>query len=375
MSAPLNVLQFICPTGFYGAERWILALARNLKPTEVICHLAVTTEPGNDDLEISNQYRKLGKTVFEVPMSGRFDVSVIVKLCRLIKNQQIDIIHTHGYKSDILGLIAARLTGIKAVATPHGFENAEDWKLKAYIGLGNQFLRAFDSLAPLSKQLCQDLDTIGVKSHKVTYIQNGVDLDEVEEQRLCNNNPIKQKKTKKRIGFLGQMISRKNITDLLNIYDELAKEHDNIELVLLGDGEDRVELQRHAETLASYPTMDFLGFRNDRLEWLHSFDIFVMTSTLEGIPRCVMETMAMGIPVAAYDIAGIDQLIEHEKTGLLAPLGDKEKLKAQWKKLLFDEDYAKQISLNAREFVLEHFSGKRMAKDYTNLFNSMIVRD
>lgn len=372
MREPLNVLQFICPTGFYGAERWILALARNLDESSINCHLAVTSEPGNKDLEITTQYQTLGKKVFEVPMNGRFDMAVISKLCQLIKREQIHIIHSHGYKSDILGLIAARLTGIKALSTPHGFENAQDWKLKAYIGLGNQSLKAFDAVAPLSTQLCKDLDAIGVSNHKVTYIQNGVDLDEVEEQRLCSNNPIKQQKTRKRIGFLGQMISRKNIYELLDVYDALSQRHQDIELVLLGDGEERPSLQRYAESLPSYPSIQFLGFRNDRLQWLQSFDIFVMTSTLEGIPRCLMETMAMGIPVSAYDIAGIDQLIEHEKTGLLATLGDKSQLAEHWETLLFDETHAKHIAVNAREFVLENFSGKRMANEYTSLFKSIV---
>lgn len=154
MNRPLNVLQFICPTAFYGAERWILALAKNLKNDEINCSLAVTVESDSKDLEISTYFKALNKPLFEIPMGGRFDVSVISKLCQLIKTENIDIIHTHGYKSDILGLIAARFSGIKAVSTPHGFENADDWKLKAYIGLGNQFLKGFDKVVPLSKQLC-----------------------------------------------------------------------------------------------------------------------------------------------------------------------------------------------------------------------------
>ncbi|OUS25788.1 glycosyltransferase [Gammaproteobacteria bacterium 45_16_T64] len=368
-----NILQFICPTGFYGAERWILALAKNLDSEHINCDLAVTVEPGNNDLEISKHYKKLDKNVYEIPMSGRFDLSVISKLCKLIREKNIDIIHTHGYKSDILGLIAARLTGIKALATPHGFENAEDWKLRTYIGIGNQFLRWFDSLAPLSKQLCKDLQQIGVADKKVTYIQNGVDLDEVDQQRLRTDNPIIAKKTKKRVGFLGQMISRKNIFDLLDIFDELSREHDDVELVLLGDGEQRAELEEYTKTLPSKENIQFLGFRDDRLEWLQSFDIFVMTSTLEGIPRCLMETMAMGIPVAAYDIAGIDQLITSKEAGLLAPLGDKQGLKAHWEAILFDSNVASNLSEHARAYVLDNFSGRRMAREYTQLFKEILA--
>jgi glycosyltransferase involved in cell wall biosynthesis len=373
MKKQLNILQFICPTGFYGAERWILALAKNLDATEIKCDLAVTVEPNIKELEISKHYKKLGKDVHQIPMSGRFDVTVVSKLCKLIKDRNIDIIHTHGYKSDILGLIAARFTGIKALATPHGFENSDDWKLKTYIGLGNQFLRWFDSVVPLSKQLCKDLEKIGVAQKKVTYIQNGVDLDEVEKQRSQKDTPTSREKTNKRIGFLGQMISRKNIFDLLDIFDELKTEHQNIELVFLGDGDQRPELEIYANKLSSSASIKFLGFRNDRLEWLQSFDIFVMTSTLEGIPRCLMETMAMRVPVAAYDIPGIDQLITNNQTGLLAPLGDKQQLKKHWQNILFDEDLSAKLTENAYNFVYENFSGQRMAREYSVLFQKLLT--
>lgn len=369
---PINVLQFICPTGFYGAERWILALAKNLDPANIRCDLAVTLEPNQGELEIVNHYNKLAGDTYQIPMAGRFDISVISRLCKLIKQNQYDIIHTHGYKSDILGLIAARLTGIKAVATPHGFENADDWKLKAYIGLGNFFLRHFHKVAPLSKQLCKDMERIGVNSSKVIYIQNGVDLDEVEEQRQVTNNPRALEKTGKRIGFVGQMISRKNIFDLLDIFNDLCSKHDNLELVLLGDGDQRQELEQYANTLSAKSKMQFLGFRDDRLEWLQSFDLFVMTSTLEGIPRCLMETMAMGIPVAAYDIPGIDQLITHSDTGLLAPLGNKAELTQHWETLLLNEHTAQTVAENARNYVWDHFSGKRMAREYQELFTELL---
>ena len=375
MARPLKVLQFICPTGFYGAERWILTLAKNLDPAEVQCDLAITIEPGFDDLEIARQYEKLGLLVHRIPMKGRFDLSVFLRLRALLKSDGYDIIHTHGYKSDIIGLIAARLAGIKAISTPHGFENADDWKLRAYIGLGNQFLRFFNVVAPLSEQLCKDVDNIGVSPKKVVYIQNGVDLAEVESQRenWMTNNILKQKKNK-RIGFIGQMISRKNLFDLLNVFDRLAQQHDGLELKLLGDGDQRKELEAYAQTLSSVKAIEFLGFRNDRLEWLQSFDLFAMTSTLEGIPRCLMETMAMGVPVAAYDIPGIDQLVHHDNTGVLAPLGDKQSLAQQWERVLFDAAFANQLSEQARNFVWQNFSGHRMAQEYAELFQKVLQK-
>ena len=169
------------------------------------------------------------------------------------------------------------------------------------------------------------------------------------------------------------MISRKNIFDILDIFDELHAKHPNTRLVLLGDGDARAELESHTKTLASKSHIEFLGFRDDRLSLLKSFDLFVMTSTLEGIPRCLMEATAASIPVAAYDIAGIDQLIEHQKTGLLAPLGEKKSLLGYWESLLFTQGYGAELATNAKAFVYQHYSANRMAAEYTELFKKLVT--
>ena len=367
----INVLQFICSTGFYGAERWILALAKHLNKDNIRCDLAVTLEENSQDLELVKHYKeKCGKT-FEIPMSSRFDLKVINRLVDLIKERNIDIIHTHGYKSDILGVIAAKKAGIKSIVTPHGFENADDFKLRAFIWLGCKSMKFADKVVPLSRQLCDDSLRHGVKEAKLEYIQNGVDLSEVEEQRLKAKTVNTDEK---RIGFVGQMISRKNIFDILEIFDKLCQKYNNLTLVLLGDGEQREELERYASKLTNNNKISFLGFKDDRLELLQSFDLFVMTSTLEGIPRCLMEATAMGIPVAAYNISGIDQLITHEQSGLLAKLGDKKTLTEYWEKLLFNTEYAEKLANNARDYVNKHYSAQRMANEYTELFNTMLNR-
>ncbi|WP_041713447.1 glycosyltransferase [Paraglaciecola sp. T6c] len=362
-----KVLQFICPTGFYGAERWVLALAKHLNPDTTICDLAVTMEPGQKPLELVKEYQKLNLATHIIDMKNKFDLGAVDRLATLIREQNIDIIHTHGYKSDIIGVLAARRAKIQCVVTPHGFENAKDFKLKTFIWLGCQSMRFAHKVVPLSQQLMQDVLNIGVKPEKTLYIQNGVDLSEVEAEPV----PARVEPNKKRIGFVGQMISRKNIHDILDIFEKLHKKHPDTELILLGDGDARQELEQHTQTLASKDAIQFLGFRDDRLSLLKSFDLFVMTSTLEGIPRCLMEATAASIPVAAYDIAGIDQLISHEKTGLLATLGDKETLLTYWEKLLYNQTYATEMAENAKQFVYDNYSAQRMAAQYSDLFDEM----
>lgn len=370
---PKNVLQFICPTGFYGAERWILALARHLPEHQIRCDLAVTLEENSKDLELVKQFRSNFGEAFELPMKHKFDFSVVNRLVELIKERNIHIIHTHGYKSDILGVLAARKAGIPCVVTPHGFENARDFKLRFFIWLGCKAMTFAEAVAPLSQALCEDSRRAGVKEQRLHYIQNGVDLSEVEAVRLSSEGAEKPEGVK-RIGFIGQMISRKNIFHILDVFSEMAAERPNIELVLLGDGDQRIELEQYASQLPHCDRMKFLGFRDDRLALLKSFDLFVMSSTLEGIPRCLMEACAMETPISAYDIAGIDQLVSHEETGLLAPLGDKVALKATWETLLDQPELAAKLGLNARHFVEQNFSGKRMAQEYNDLFRNLLAK-
>ena len=179
--------------------------------------------------------------------------------------------------------------------------------------------------------------------------------------------------TEKKIGFIGQIIPRKNIQDILDIFEDVYQEIPNIELQLLGDGESRQEMECYSKSLSSSPHIHFLGFRHDRMEYLKQFDLFVMTSKDEGIPRCLMEAMAMGIPVAAYDIRGIDQMVEHQKTGLLASFGDKAALASHWKSLLSDETLSSTMARQGQNFVYDKFSGKRMAREYNHLFQQLLA--
>jgi len=372
MNTRIRVLHFICSTGFYGAEKWILALANNLDRADIDSELVVTLEAENQDLQLTREFRALELPAHELSMSGRFDYRVIRSLVKLIRERNIDVIHTHGYKSDIIGVVAARIAGVKSMSTPHGFEETDDWKLNQFIRLGCWSMKYFDLIVPLSVELCNDVRKYRVPEKKIVYIRNGVDLSAINfrtpaEARINSD----QSENSRTIGFIGQLIGRKNVADLLDVFDRVASNHPHVNLVLLGDGDARAEYEKHAAGLNSVRRIQFKGFMSNPLEHLSGFDLFVMTSTLEGIPRCLMEAMAMGVPVAAYDIPGIDQLVEHNKTGLLAPLGNKEMLEKCWNELLWDVEMANDIAISAADRINEKFSASRMAREYTVLYNQV----
>jgi len=373
MNSRPRVLHFICSTGFYGAEKWILALANNLDRADIDSELVVTQEAENQDLQLTRAFRELDLPAHELPMKGRFDVRVIRSLVNLIREREIDVIHSHGYKSDIIGVIAAKMAGIKSMSTPHGFEETDDWKLNQFIRVGCWSMRYFDLIVPLSVELCNDVRKFNVPESKIVYVRNGVDLTAIDfrspTQAHANSGQSEDGRT---IGFIGQLIGRKNVQDLLDVFERVARDNPQVRLVLLGDGDAREQYERYAAGLDSVDRIHFKGFLNNPLEHLAGFDLFVMTSTLEGIPRCLMESMAMGVPVAAYDIPGVDQLIDHKETGLLAPLGDKDALEKCWQELLWDQQLADQIASNAAHHINDKFSAKRMAREYTDLYRQLL---
>lgn len=368
----MRVLQFITPSGFYGAERWVLALANNLPSADMVCDLAVTEEGPAQDLSVARLYPHSAGLVHYVSMKGRFDFGAVTKLVEIIKSRNIDIIHTHGYKSDILGLLAARKAGIKIVSTPHGFSNNVGWKLRLFIRLGLFALKFFDKVAPLSEQLVFDLKRYGIKDKQLHFIENGVDLTELAPYRKTLPAKDFSAGSGLHLGYIGQLIPRKGLADLLQAFNLLWQRFPDSKLTLIGEGSQRSELEALAKTLPAASAISFLGFRGDRIVLLKDFDAFALTSSLEGIPRCLMEAMAVGVPVVAYDIPGVDQLITHESTGLLAPLGDWQQLANHLIRLAAEPELANRISLAARQLVDQRFSAARMAAEYQQLFLELL---
>jgi glycosyltransferase involved in cell wall biosynthesis len=268
--------------------------------------------------------------------------------------------------------MAAKIAGIKTLATPHGFENAKDLKLQTFIWLGSRTLKYFDTVAPLSDELVSDMRKIGIPMDKIHLIRNGVDLEELEAVRNVTREH-RQLSDAKSIGYVGQMAYRKNLGDLLRAFDLLYHDHKNVHLILIGDGPIRQELEDRTKSMGLTNQVKFLGYRTDRLRIIKGLDLFCMTSSLEGIPRCMMEAMALEVPVVAFNIPGVNKLIIQGKTGLMAPFGNVKELKQCIERVLFDGNFSKEIAFNGRNHVIKNFSAQLMADEYTHLYQELII--
>jgi glycosyltransferase involved in cell wall biosynthesis len=168
------------------------------------------------------------------------------------------------------------------------------------------------------------------------------------------------------LGYIGQLIPRKGLDILLGAVSRLS--FDNWRLAIIGEGKSRASLEILAEKLGIKNKVCFFGFKEDRIAFLRGFDLFVLPSRLEGIPRCIMEAMAAGVPAVASDIPGCRDLITHGQTGLLFPVGAEEILADMIETIFSDKKTGKSLAQRGQELVNSRFSAGRMAAEYAELY-------
>jgi len=363
----IRVVQLGSPHGLYGAERWILALVKNLDSERVESSVAVIKDEENLALSLCSEAQRYGipSQVFE--SYGRFNASAIRLLREYLVESNIDVLHTHGYKTDFIGLLAARSTKCKVITTPHGWTKQPDFKLRVYEMADRAAFPFFDAVVPLSEELYSGLSIIPGMSRKLTLIKNGVDLLEMDKADGIAEEMTDWKQNGAFIiGYVGRLTRGKGLDILLDAVARYGQPAWQVALV--GEGEHLNELRSLARTLGLESRVAFLGYREDRIALLKGFDVFVLPSRSEGIPRCIMEAMAAGIPVVASDIPGCRHLVEDRKTGLLFQPDQPEQLAEAIKRVVDDHRLKESLVREANVFIHSRYSAARMAKEYQDLY-------
>lgn len=370
----IRVLHLGSPSGLYGAERWILALVRHLDPRRVFSVVGTIKDAPGPEPALCRRAQDLDIPTCVIEAHGRLNLRAIGELVNYIRRHRIDILHTHGYKGDIVGLCAARIAGCRIISTPHGWSTRAGWMLQLYEALDRCALGLLDAVVPLSEDLYSGLSRQWWRPRKLSLIPNGVDLREIDEAiAAASPRKIEGRGHGFRIGYIGQLIARKGLDVLIRACVPLAIPE--AELWIVGEGPERSSLEHLARELGLSDRVRFLGYRSDRLTLLKTFDVFVLPSLLEGIPRCVLEAMAAGVPVIASDIPGCQTVVEHEATGLLFPPGDVARLAESLRMLRSDEDLSRSLAEQACTLVRSRFSAEAMAERYLELYREMVGRD
>lgn len=362
-----HVVHLIGSSGLYGAERWILALMRAMDDRHFRSTLVNLVDREGEQSAVVLAATERGLDAFDFVTGGKFNPFAAVRLARWARNEGVEIFHGHGYKSDLLGMLAAKLAGCRIMTTPHGWSVEKDTKLQLYEKFDRFLFRFMDMVCPLSETLSCDVQKYCTGN--IRLITNGVDLDEVRSSvaNTCFDDDSYV------IGYVGRLVESKDLVTLLNSVAALSEAGRRVKLVLVGDGDFSCQLKTYAKKMAIDHLVFFAGFRADAACFLRGFDCFVLPSLSEGTPRCVMEAMALNIPVVASDIPGNRILVFHNETGLLFPVGDSRLLSERIAFLMDHSGLAREMAERGNKKVEKEYSNRRMARDYAVVYEGLVA--
>jgi L-malate glycosyltransferase len=355
----IKVCHLISGDLWAGAEVQAYTILVSLRSVSDLDLSAIVFNEG----KLSAELRKAGLkvTVIEEAKHNFFKILNLIE--KELKCKDVDIVHTHRYKENILAGLLKRKCGIKyLVQTVHGldepFKGIKKLKSKLYTQLNKYFTRRyFDIVVTVSHDIQARLSGI-ITPDKLATIHNAVDTTvlqltspavEVKKTlRIGEGHPI--------IGSVGRMVPIKGYDIFLKGAKMILQSEPKARFLLVGDGPLRPELEKIAKKMGIENEVRFLGFRGDILDVVNCFDIFVLSSYYEGIPIALLEAMALKKPVVATRTGGIGEVVENEVSGLLTEKGNPESLAGACLKILDNPELMRNLGIAAQRRIEEKFS-------------------
>jgi glycosyltransferase involved in cell wall biosynthesis len=300
------------------------------------------------------------------------DLISLWRLWRVMRRERFAIVHTHTPKAGLLGQLAARLARVPLVVnTVHGFY--------LYSGMNPVARRIYLLLEKLAatcsdrilSQNAEDIETAVrervCRREKIKFLGNGIDLTQFDPdtvsvesvQRLRAQLGLQADAPV--VGFVGRLAAkRKGFADFLAAAQEICARVPECQFLVVGES-DRGKADAFEASAAGVDGITkrcvFAGQRdNSELPAFYKlFDVLVLPSIFEGLPRAVMEASAMGVPAVVTDVKGNREAVLDGINGLLVPLGDVRALAAAVVRVLTDRELAAQMGVKGRAMALERF--------------------
>lgn len=322
---PIRVLELRSVRGTGGGpEKTILRGAARSDTARVAVTVCYIRDRRDDVFALDQLASSLGVDYVEVPERHSFDPSVWPALRRLVRQRQIDIIHGHDYKTDLLTLMLARAEGVVPLATAHGWTGHSARERYAYYPLDRWILSRFPHVVAVSEQIRQTLIASGSRPERVTTILNGIDPSLFQHSaagRARVRASLGLTDSHTLLGSVGRLEPQKRFDLLIQAFHTLSAGRPDLRLAIAGDGSERSTLHAQVVRLGLESRCLMLGHRADVVDVLSAVDVFVQASDYEGTPNSVLEAMALALPIVATTAGGTDQLVADCVHGLLVPCG------------------------------------------------------
>ncbi len=345
-----------------GVEKKLVALLPKIDRSKFDVSVICIREAG----ALADDLREQGIPVHVCPVKTRWSPSGLTRLKNLIKKEGFDVVHTHMYRSNTSGTVAAKWAGVPVIISH--IHNVNTWDKWSQL-LTDRFLARFKSKTIFVSGAVRDnfLAKVTLPDDRHTVIYNGVDT-----KVFCpgDDNPMNLPGTV-RIGAATRLMPQKGLDRLFAILKDPDLADTDLRIYILGDGPLRGELETMIRDNGVSDRFTILGFQDDVVSFLRSIHVFTMPSLKEGFSNALIEAMAVGVPPVATAVGGNPEAVRDGQDGFIVPLDDKGLFTDRVKTLVLDENLRHRMRTSAIERA-DKFSITRMLDRTTELYESLL---
>jgi glycosyltransferase involved in cell wall biosynthesis len=370
-SSIATICQLVHGLSVGGAEILAAGLARHFRDAFRFLFVCL------DELgPLGQQLRAEGFPVWLLRRQPGVDWRCSWRLARLLRRERVDLLHVHQYTPFFYAMTARVLCRRPPVLfTEHG-RWYPDYPRRKRIVANRLLLERRDRVVGVGQAVRQALiHNEGFASDRVQVIYNGIDMGSF----VCGGAPSATVRSELGVGA-GQLLllqvarldPLKDHATAIRTLGHVVRQGVNAHLVLVGEGPERSRIQEVVQQQQLEERVRFLGLRRDIPRLLSAADLFLLTSVSEGIPLTLIEALAVGLPVVATRVGGVQEVIEDGKTGLLAPRGDDVALAKHVLRLAGDPALSRQMAELGPERARALFSDCQMHDRYSRLYREML---
>lgn len=372
MSKPITVMHLRATNFVGGPEKQILEHFTRLNTTKFKPILGTFVEKGALD-PLGDEAIKRGLAVVRLPARSPLNPNSIINLFSALRNYNVDILCTHGYKPNILGFLAAKLGGIPTVAISRGW-TWESPKIRFYEALDRRFLRYVNYVVAVSAGQQEKIVASGVPHTKVSVIHNAINLNLYKTSQQINirhelglpNNAII-------VASAGRLSPEKNYASMIEVANDIVKHDPLVYFVIFGEGGLRVELETRIDSLGLKNRFLLPGFRIDLQSVLHEIDIFMLPSFTEGLPNVILEAFAVQKPVVATRVGGTPEVVQDGVSGFLTRPEEHALMTQHLHVLVKDVALRQKMGEAGFKYVREEFGFEKQTELYEHLYQNIAV--
>jgi glycosyltransferase involved in cell wall biosynthesis len=310
------------------------------------------------------------------------DLISLVKLVNILKKIKPQIVHTHTPKAGFLGMLAAKICRV-----PVRLHTVAGLPLMETQGLQRKILERVEKITyafatkvyPNSKNLSEFIIANGFCSiGKIKVLgngsSNGIDTEyfKLTPELAASSNELRRKLNLNHSDFIfvfvGRLVKDKGIEELIKAFKKLKQNYSQIKILLIGPFEPELDplSSQTVDDIENEEGILHVGFQQDIRPYLAISSALAFPSYREGFPNVPMQAGAAGLPSIVTDINGCNEIVEHEKNGLIIPVKDENALYNAMERLMTDETLYLRLKANARKMIVDRYEQKHF---WSLLFN------